>query len=56
MKETVLVVKLFIDGSWRKMGAYHLLKVEQRLNAFYRKERPGRELYWLNPQGLSILH
>ena len=35
------------------MGAYHLLRVDQRLNTFCKKECPGREAYWLNTQSLS---
>ena len=52
MKETVLGSKLFIGCSLWKLDAYHLLKVDLRLNTFCRKECPGREAYWLNPQGL----
>ena len=47
MKETVLGSKLFIDCSSWKMGAYNLLKVDRRLNTFYRKECPGKQAYWL---------
>jgi hypothetical protein len=53
MKETVLGSKLFIDCSLWKMGAYHLLRVDQSLNTFCGKECPGRDAYWLNPQGSS---
>ena len=56
MKETVLGSKLFIGCSLQKLDAYHLLKVDLRLNTFCRKECPGREAYWLNPQGLQIPH
>jgi hypothetical protein len=35
-----------------KMGAYHLLRMDLRLNTFCRKECPGRDTYWLNPWGL----
>ena len=52
MRETVLGSKLFIDCSSWKMGAYHLLRVDQRLNTFCRKECLGREAYWLSPLGL----
>jgi hypothetical protein len=41
----------FIDCSSWKMGACHLLRVGQRLNAFFREECPGREAYWLSSQG-----
>ena len=37
-----------------KINAYDLLRVDQRLNTFCRKECLGREGYWLNPWGLSI--
>jgi hypothetical protein len=43
---------LFIDYSLWKMGAYQLLRVDQRLNTFCREECPGRDVYWLNPRGL----
>jgi len=49
LRETVLGSKLLI----MKMGAHHLLRVDQRLNTFGRKESLGRETYWLNPQGPS---
>jgi hypothetical protein len=42
----------FIDCSSWKMDAYHLLRVDQRLNTFGRKECLRREAYWLKPQGL----
>jgi hypothetical protein len=42
----------FIDCSSWKMGAYHLLRVDLRLNTFCRMDSLGREAYWLNPQGL----
>ena len=35
------------------MEAYNLLRVDQRLNTFCRKECLGRKAYWLNPQGPS---
>jgi hypothetical protein len=35
-----------------KLDAYHLLKVDLKLNTFWRKECPEREAYWLNPQDL----
>ena len=54
MRETVLGSKLFIDCSLWKMDAYQLLRVDQRLNTFCRKECLGREAYWLNlPQSPS---
>lgn len=42
----------FIDSSLWKMDAYQFLRVDQRLNTFYREECLRREAYWLNPQGL----
>jgi hypothetical protein len=45
---------LFIDCSSWKLGAYYFLRVDQRLNTFFRKECLGREAYWLNlPQSPS---
>jgi hypothetical protein len=35
------------------VNAYTLLRVNQRLNTFFRKECPGREAHWLTTQGLS---
>lgn len=52
MRETVFGPRLFIAFSLWKMVAYPLLRVDQRLNTFRRKECPEREAYWLNPQGL----
>jgi hypothetical protein len=42
---SVLCSKLFIDSSLWKMGLYYLLRVDQRLNTFFRKECPGREAF-----------
>ena len=36
------------------MGACNLLKVDQKLNTFCKKECLGREAYWLNPQDQPI--
>lgn len=41
---------LFAHSSSWKIGAYNILRVNQRLNTFYRKECPGREAYCLNPR------
>jgi hypothetical protein len=41
----------FIYCSLWKMGAFDLLRVDQRLNTFCRKKCLGREAYWLNPLG-----
>jgi phage protein U len=53
MKETVLGSKLLIDCSSWKMGAYNLLKMDRRLNTFYRKECPGKQAYWLTLRALD---
>jgi hypothetical protein len=37
-----------------KINAYDLLRVDQRLNTFCRKECPGREAYCLNPRAGPI--
>ena len=34
-------------------GIYDLLRVDQKLNTFCRKRSSRREVYWLNPWGLS---
>ena len=53
MRETVFGPKLLIACSSWKIGACHLLRVDQRLNFFCRKECPGREVYWLHLHDLS---
>ena len=53
MRERVPGYKLFIDCLSCRIGAYHFLGVDQRLNTFRRKECPGREACWLNCQGPS---
>lgn len=34
-------------------GVYDLLRVSQRLNTFYRKGCPGKEVHWLHTYGLA---
>jgi hypothetical protein len=45
MRKTVLGFKLFIDCSSWKMSACHFLRVDQRLNTFWRKDCLEREAY-----------
>lgn len=45
---------LFIDCSSWRMSAYHLLRVEQRLNTFCRKGCPGRDACCLNLFGAYL--
>ena len=48
MKETVLGSKLFIGCSLWKMDAYHLLKVDLKLNTFCREECPCASRYLIS--------
>lgn len=43
--------KLFIHG---EKGANDFLRVNQRINTFYRKEFLGWKTYWLRPHGQPI--
>jgi hypothetical protein len=50
-RDSPCLSKLFI---YDENGTYKLFRADQRLNTVFRKECPGREDYWLNPQGRHI--
>ena len=51
MKETGLACpNCFIHGGW---GCIPLTRLNQRLNTFWMKGCPGKEVHWLNTWGLS---
>jgi hypothetical protein len=50
-RDSPCLSKPFIHGG---KVLYNFLRVDQRLNTFGRKKCPGREAYWLNPQGQLI--
>ena len=54
MRETVVAIPNCL--LMVKMDVYNLFRVDQRLNIFCKKERSGREAYWLNPQDSPSRH